>query len=254
MASENSVSEADISRAATVQTGGAPLRCLSMMTAGLVAAGLSWKAMGLIGDVFVLPPKLAGLSFGQAPPPAVQAELAAATLQMNIKNAGLWMATTGGILGMVFGCGIGMLRGRSRSGLRVAIVTIVAGCLFGGIAGAAAIGAHVIARQNMAVGATSPSDQLVLLMHSLTWLIVSAGIGWGIWLGTRRPNRSRLDAVVVFGLAGLVGGCLFPIIAGIVFPAVNSTAPIPYLDPTAGRILWLSLPSALMGLAIGRNG
>jgi len=59
---------------------------------------------------------------------------------------------------------------------------------------------------------------------------------------------------LVIGLAAMIGGCLFSIVAGILFPAVNSSLPIPYFEPNAGRILWLSMPSVLMGLGVGRNG
>ena len=79
-------------------------------------------------------------------------------------------------------------------------------------------------------------------------------IGTGLSLRSPTPWRTRLEFAVVIGLAGMVGGCLFPVLAGIFFPAVNSSGPIPLIDPSAGRILWLTLPAVLMGLAIGRTG
>ena len=85
------------------------------------------------------------------------------------------------------------------------------------------------------------------------WLICGIGVGSGIALGGPIPWKARLESTVIVGLVGMVGGCLFPIVAGIFFPAVNSTGPIPLVDPIAGRILWLSLPAVLMGLVIGKN-
>ena len=132
--------------------------------------------------------------------------------------------------------------------------TVLTGTLFGALAGVAGVWINAVSRQYMAAGATSPAEQIILLMHGATWLIVGLGIGLGIALGRRQPGRSRIESTVVTGLVGMVGGCLFPIVAGILFPAVNSSWPVPAFEPTAGRIMWLSLPSVLMGLTIGRNG
>jgi len=240
--------------ASPLNTGIVVIRTLCAAIVGIVGAILSWKAIELIGDVFVLPPDLAGLAFGQLPPPEVQAKVAAATREINIRNAAIWMGAAGAILGILFGLTLCLSRKLGLSSIRMILVTLVSGTLFSVVAGVAGYWINAVSRKKMAAGATSPPEQFTLLVHGVTWAIVGLGIGIGIALGGRRSGRSRVESVIVIGLVGMVGGCLFPIVAGVLFPAVNSTWPIPPLDPTAGRILWLSLPSVLMGLAIGRNG
>ena len=237
-----------------LNTGSVVLRTLAGALAGVFGAILSWKAIEAIGEVFVLPADLAGLAFGQVPPPEVQAKVVAATFAANIRNAALWMGTVGAVLGTMFGLTICLSRRLRLSSIRMMSSTVLGGTLFGVLAGVAGVWVNTVSRQNMAAGATSPAEQIILLMHSATWLIAGFGIGIGIALGGRQPGRSRIESTVVIGLVGMVGGCLFPIVAGLLFPSVSSTWPIPPLDPTAGRILWLSLPSVMMGLAIGRNG
>jgi hypothetical protein len=235
-------------------SGNVAFRTLAAAAAGGVGAILSWKAIELIGEVFVLPADLAGLAFGQVPAPEVQAKVVAATIATNTRNAALWMGTVGAVLGTMFSLTICLFRRLGLSSIRMIFASVLAGTLLGAIAGVAGIWINTVLRRNMATGATSPAEQFILLMHSATWLIVGLGIGLGISLGGRKSGRSRIESTVVIGLIGMVGGCLFPIAAGLLFPSVSSTWPIPPLDPTAGRILWLSLPSVLMGLAIGRNG
>ena len=259
MSTETALSESDQHQALpgskpSLNSGNVVIRTLAAGLAGGVGAILSWKAIELIGEVFVLPADLAGLAFGQVPAPDVQAKVVAATLAVNIRNAALWMGTVGAVLGTTFGLTICLSRRLGLSSIRMIFATVLAGTLFGALAGVASVWINTVSRQNMTAGATSPAEQIILLMHSATWLIVGLGIGLGIALGARQPGRSRIESTVVIGLVGMVGGCLFPIVAGLLFPSVSSTWPIPPLDPTTGRILWLSLPSVLMGLAIGRNG
>ncbi len=230
------------------------IRTVAAAVMGGVGAILAWQAILRIGDVFVLPADLAGLAFGSKPSPENQGRLAAATLSLNIKNAATWMGTAGAILGILLAMLICLSRRSGYAGIRMIFSTMTAGALFGAIAGTVAIWIDSVARKNMATGATSPAEYIALSMHSATWLIVGLGIGFGIAFGGRPTGESRLKFALVIGLAAMVGGCIFPIVAGILFPAVNSSQPIPYLEPNAGRILWLSVPSVLMGLAVGRNG
>ncbi len=234
-------------------TGSVIARLTFAAFSGVLGALLSWRVIEKIGAVFELPADLAGLGFGSVPSPEDQARLASATLDMNIKNAAIWMGTVGAVLGAAFSLGVCVLRRTGISSIRMMFATIVSGALSGTIAGAVGIWIQMIARQNMEPGATSPPEQIILFMHSTIWLICGLGIGLGIALGGPLSWRPRLESTIVIGLVGMVGGCLFPIVAGIFFPAVNSTAPIPLVDQSAGRILWLTLPAILMGLAIGKN-
>ncbi len=235
-------------------TGNVAIRTFAGAGVGIAGALLSWKAIELIGEVFVLPPDLAALASGQAPPPEVQAKVAAVTRDINIKNAAIWMGTTGAVLGTLFGLTICLSRRLRRSSIRMIFATGLAATLCGAIAGVAGYWINAVSRANTVAGATSPSELNTLLLHSAIWLIVGLGIGSGIAWGGIQSRRSRIESMVVIGLVGMVGGCLFPVVAGILLPTVNSSWPIPPIEPTAGRILWLSLPSVLMGLAIGRNG
>ena len=235
-------------------TGNVVFRTFCVAITGLVGAIMSWKAIELIGDVYVLPGDLAGLAHGPVPTPEQLARLTATTLAMNLKNAAIWLGTGGGITGLLFGLTICLSRRLGMSSIRMILATLFAGTVFGALAGLAGVWINTVSRQNMTAGATSPSEQITLLMHSAVWMIVGLGIGLGIALGGKWSGRSRIESMVVIGLVGMVGGCLFPIVAGLLLPAVNSSWPIPSLEPTAGRILWLTLPALLMGLAIGRNG
>lgn len=228
-------------------------RTLGMGLAGLLGAYLSWITIGAIGEVSKLPADLAGLGFGQVPSPEVQARLAAATLARNCRNSSLWMGATGAILGSLFGIATCVIRKLRMSGIRVLLETVTLGTLFGALAGFIACRIDSIAYQNLELGATKPPEYITLLMHSVTWLTAGLGLGLGIAVGRGKTCRSIMEATLGTALAGMLGGCLFPIVAGLIAPAVNSTYPIPALTPASAQIIWLSLPSVLMGLAIGRS-
>ena len=237
----------------SVSTGKLITRLVLGSLCGLLGALVSWKVIEAIGEVFELPPDLAAMGFGSVPSPENQARLASATLGMNLKNAAIWMGAAGAILGAAFGVMVCVSKKPGSASIRMLFATVLSGALLGVVSGTAGIWIQTLARQNMEPGATSPPEQMVLLMHSVMWLICGIGVGSGIALGGTMAWRTRLESTVVIGLVGMVGGCLFPIVAGILFPAVNSTGPIPLVDPIAGRILWLSLPAVLMGLVIGKN-
>ncbi len=220
---------------------------------GLVGAVACWKLMGAIGPVFALPPDLAGLAFGAAPPPEVAVRLATETFLMNLKNAAVWIGMSGAVLGLLFSVALFALQRTRSSLIRVVAASLVGGAVFGALAGCVSIYVDSIAHMKMDPGATSPEEHFVLLTHSLTWLTAGIGIGFGIAFGTARPLGKGIEFAIVVGLAAMVGGCLYPIVSGIFFPAINSAFPIPHPDPPAARLIWLSLPAAVMGLAAGRG-
>lgn len=220
---------------------------------GIAGAFLAWKSMGLIGQVAALPPDLASLAFAAAPSPEELQKVPAATLKVNQQNAAIWLSASGAILGCLFGLLVYLARRSAGGFLNLMFIPALCGAIAGAAAGAVAVWINHVARQNMASGATSPAEQIILAMHSATWLILGLGVGLGIAASRRADGASRLEAAVVTGVAAMAGGCLYPIVAGLFFVAVNSSFPIPHLEPAAARILWLSLPSVLMGLAVGRN-
>lgn len=227
------------------------VRKLGAAFAGVVGALLSVQVIERIGEVFVLPPDLASLGFGQVPPPEVQAKLAAAVFFNTVGNAAIWMGSVGAILGICFFTAIAISGGIAGSRLRMIIAVVSATAVFAAMAGVLGGWLDSIVRRNMSMGATSPSEQVVVLVHGIVWLVVGLGIGIGFTLGVRQQMRTRLESIVIIALFGMFGGCLFPIVAGVLLPAVNSGGSIPGLDPSEGRILWLNLPSVLMGLAVG---
>ena len=258
MTNDPSIPETELSQpiadqGSAVEPDNVVFRTLSVAFAGLIGAILSWVAIGAIGDVFQLPAELAGLGFGQALSPEDQVRLAAATLTRNIGNSSLWLGATGAILGSLLGIATCVTRRLGISGIGVLLATVTLGALFGASAGFTACWMNKVAFDNLATGATQPPESMTLLMHSVTWLIAGVGLGLGIAIGRRHKMRSTVGTALVTGLAGLLGGCLFPIVTGLFAPAVNSVYPIPALEPVSGQIIWLSLPSVLMGLAIGRN-
>jgi hypothetical protein len=58
--------------------------------------------------------------------------------------------------------------------------------------------------------------------------------------------------MLVAGVAGLLGGAVYPIVAGMVLPLADPSLPIP--EESGSRLLWLGLPAVLMGLSLGRKG
>jgi hypothetical protein len=172
---------------------------------------------------------------------------------MNLQNAAIWLGVSGAILGCLLGLLVYLARRSAGAFLKLLFIPTICGAVAGAASGATAVYINHVARQNMASGATSPSEQIIMVMHSVTWLTLGLGVGFGIALSRRTSVGNRFEPAIFTGIAGMAGGCLYPIVAGLFFVAVNSSLPIPFIEPAAGRILWLSLPSVLMGLAVSRN-
>lgn len=232
---------------------GSLLHSAIVAVCGLAGAFAAWKLMAAIGPVFALPPDLAGLAFGAVPPPEVAARLRAETFLMNLKNAAVWMSVSAAVPGTLLAVAVFSVRRTRYSLVRIIPATLLGGAVFGALAGCVAIYFDSIARMQMDPSATSPPEHFVLLTHSLAWLTAGLGIGFGIAFGTARPFGKGIEFAIVVGLAAMVGGCLYPIVSGIFFPAINSAFPIPHPDPPTARLIWLSLPAAMMGLAAGRG-
>jgi hypothetical protein len=96
-------------------------------------------------------------------------------------------------------------------------------------------------------------EQYMILLHATTWLIVGLGVGFGTGLGSI-SNRmgNALKSMLLCGIAGAAGGAIYPVVLTVAFPLVDSMATIPP-DETL-RVIWIAIPSALMGLVLGRKG
>jgi hypothetical protein len=96
------------------------------------------------------------------------------------------------------------------------------------------------------------SDHQLLLMHASTWLVVGLGVGLGVGCGAReRRGRSAAAAMFTAGVAGLIGGVLYLFLAGVAVPLADPSVPVP--EGGLNRLLWLGLPSILIGLTLGRR-
>ena len=217
------------------------------------AAFVAVKAIGRIGEVFVLPPDLASVGFGQVPSPEVKAKITAAVFSNAVGNAAIWMGTAGAILGTCLAVVVAFSVRKSGNPFPVIAGLVVAGASFSAFAGVLGVWCDSAARRSMAADASSPAEHLVVMIHGLVWFVVGGGIGVGVALGSRRPIRMHLETIATVALSGLLGGCLFPIVAGVFFPAIDSSSSIPGVDPPESRILWLCLPAVFIGCAVGRR-
>ena len=217
------------------------------------AAFVAVNAIGRIGEVFVLPPDLASVGFGQVPSPEVKAKITAAVFSNAVGNAAIWMGTAGAILGTCLALVVAFSLRKSVHPLRVVVALVVAGASFSALAGVLGVWCDSGARRSMPADASSPAEHFVVIIHGLVWFVVGGGIGIGVALGSRRSIRMYLETIATVALSGLLGGCLFPIVAGVLFPAIDSSSSIPGVDPPESRLLWLCLPAVLMGCAVARR-
>jgi hypothetical protein len=228
-------------------------RTLVVAVAGLCGAAIAGAAIAGIGEVFILPPELAALGVGGIPGAADQQRIAAGNAVVFYKHSALWVATAGAILGGLFGLVLGLFR-RSATAL---VVGTLAGTLLGGAFGACAGPLAVyldrFLRANLPSGQLAVSDSGLMLMHAAPWLVVGLGCGLGAGLGAfGKRGRTAAGTMLVAGVAGLLGGAVYPIVAGMVLPLADPSLPIP--EESGSRLLWLGLPAVLMGLSLGRKG
>lgn len=233
--------------------GTAFARALVLGAVGLAAAGLAHLAISGIGEVFQLPPELAALGVGGPPGPEDQQRISAANLVNRYWHSAFWVGATGAIFAGVFGLTLGMFR-RSRSSILAGLTGgVVLGGLFGAAAGLLAVYIDRLLQTNVPEGQLTVPEHMLFVLHAATWTLVGLGIGLGTGLGAA-TNRWRTAAasMLVAGAAGLLGGVLYPILAGVALPLADTSKAVP--EEIWNRLLWLGLPSVLIGLALGRKG
>lgn len=229
------------------------VRSAVLAIVALLAAGLAYLAIGGIGEVFRLPPELAKLGAGGPPPPEDQARLSAGNLVLRYKHSALWLAATGAILGGLFGLTLGAFRRSRISWIAGLAGGLVFGTLLGAVGGLLAVYIDRLLQTNMPQGELTAPEHMVIAMHAATWTVIGLGLGLGTGLGVPiRRARSAAMAMLVAGLAGTVGGGLYVLLAGFALPLADASQPVPGGD--WNRLLWLGLPSLLIGLALGRRG
>lgn len=230
-------------------------RTLAVGAVGAAGAILSYAAIGGIGEVLRLPPELAVLSRGVIPGPEDAARLAAGSLVIFYKHMAIWMGVTGALLGGLMGATVGSFRPSRRSILISAVGGLALGALGGAVAGPLAVWMDQLAQDNVPKGQLTVPEYFVILMHGATWLVIGLGVGLGVGLGSPANRaKSAVESGLMAGAAGLLAGIVFPIFVGILFPVTKADLPIPDIEDPTGRLIWLLLPSVLMGLALGRKG
>lgn len=219
---------------------------------GVLAAVVTHFAIGRIGEVFRVPKEITALSVG-IPGAADQAKIAAANLDKQYKDYAVWFAAGGAILGVLICLAQVVTRGRSSviSLLVALVVGAVVGGLFGAMSGPLSVYVELTLRKNPEPGQIGISDTKIMLMHALTWAVFGVGIGLAAAVAAAGKGRDILGSVVSASFAGLLGGVLFPFLVSLIDPLADPSLPLP--EGTFGRIFWMALPFALMGLVIGRR-
>jgi len=227
----------------------AGLRVLVMIVVAALATGLSAAAILQVGDVFHLTDEVAKLGGGNISS-ADQQTLNAARTEVAHRNMAVWGGLAGAILGGFYALALGGLR---RVGARLVIGIIVgivlAGAL-GAVAGFQSVSLHETFKAKLSGTDAIPEFQ-VMLMHAATWGLIGLGVGLAGGLCTRRIGlQPVLTSMLVAGLLGALGGMAFPIVCGVAVPLANVSLPLP--EPGTGRLIWLGLPSLLIGIGLGR--
>lgn len=217
-------------------------------TAGIVA----FCGIGRYGESFRLPRDVVGLVDKERLTDAEFAALTEARVVTNYRNTALSVAILGGVAGGLFGLAAGLTRGMFVATAGFVGGTLL-GILFGGMAGTVELFA---AYRIWPIGIDS--SYKAMATHSIAYLIVGAAVGVAAGLAARRV-RASLGVVLA---AAVIAGLIYPGVAAHLFPVENTDAVVPpaFLMGDAGfspfrfapLVLWTLLPTALMGLGLGR--
>lgn len=228
-------------------------RVVALGVTGVVAAVLAQLIISAIGEVFRLPPELDALGRGGIPGPEDQARIAAGNRVIFYKHSALWIGSASALIGGSFGLILGLFRRSRGSVLRGVVGGTLVGGLFGCVGGPLAVFLDGYFQSIKPRGAMTVPDHQLILMHAATWLAIGVGIGIGVGLGASvKRKRAATASMVLAAIGGMLGGALYLFVAGIVIPLADTTLPIP--EGASERMLWLGLPSLMIGLALGRKG
>lgn len=226
---------------------------LALAATGAVGAVIAWLAMNEIGEIFRLPPELAQLGAGQIPSFEDQQRLAAGDRVLQYQHAALWLGVCGAILGGLFGSVLGLFRSTRTVPLRGLGAGVLLGGIFGAGAGPLAVYIDEVLHDQFGTNGIKAAEHWVILMHAGIGLVIGIGIGIGTSFGVPGVGGKTISvSVLTAGLAGFLGGALYPVLTGLAMPMADATQSIP--DADWSRLLWLGLPSVLIGLALGRKG
>jgi hypothetical protein len=228
-------------------------RVVVIAVVGVLAAMLAHFAISRTADVFHLPPEMTGLGGGNVPGADDQARLIAAQRVLFYKHTALWLGSTGAILGALFGLVLGVFRRSAAAVWRGTIGGMLLGGLFGAAAGPSAIRVERWLNSQLASHESHLPDYQLIVLQAATWLVIGAGVGIGVGLGAPAKRfREAARSMLLCAIAGAVGSTLYLTLAGILLPLADTTILMP--NGAAEWLLWLVLPAAFMGLALGRKG
>lgn len=213
--------------------------------AGLAAGVLAFAAlftMARNGLEFRVPDEIAvirekrQMSFEEA------AMVVKAERKLAYQNTALTVAVFGAFAGGL----LGMIAGVSRRSLFASSAGLFGGTVVG--AGAGALGglADLYALEWMWPMAFDHSYK-AMVGHSAAFMIAGVGIGGAAGLAARQVPQT-LGVVLA---AALIAGLVYPGVAAVLFPVLNTDAAIP--EGMLAQLLWLILPAGLMGMAMGRT-
>lgn len=232
------------------ESPGPGVRLLVMLAAAVLAAGLCDSVLRVVGTVYPTPEEV--LSLPAVPTDEERASARAAQFGVDRGNAVVWMSITGAVLGSALAVAVGCLYG---SGYRIAVGG-VAGIVFGGALGCAAGTTAITISSSLTatlLGSASAVEHKFMMLHGSTWGLV--GLGVGLACGLSRPQwqwKPVMTSTLVGGAAGGVAGVVFPVVAAIALPLVDSAQPIPPVG--YARLVWIALASTFMGAGISRIG
>jgi hypothetical protein len=207
----------------------------------LIAAALA-TAAGVAGSLLREHFQGTGMGEGGATDPNRDNEAEAAKIRGRLlKNTLLVDTLLGAAMGLFLGAAAAMT-GRGRT-LVASAIGLVAGAAMGA-AGAymgRAIADFVQFPASIAAARTP-------IVHACLWILIAAALAFAIGMATRRKL-----AVPLFGrfvLSSIIAAAIYPMIAAIAFPFLNSDQPIP--EGLANTGVWIAIPATLFAVAIAQ--
>ncbi len=253
MSTDANAAQNDAGQTGAVSGGTVFARVVVIAVVGALAAVLAHFAISRMTDVFHLPPELTGLGGGNVPGADDQARMIAGQRVVHDKHTALWLGSAGAILGALFGLALGVFRRSAAAVWRGTIGGMLLGGMFGAAAGPSAVRVERWLDSRLASDESHLPDYQLILLHAAIWLVIGAGVGIGVGLGAPAKRvREAARSMLLCAIAGMMGGTLYLVLAGVVVPLADTTVLVPTGPPE--RLLWLALPSTIMGLVLGRKG
>lgn len=175
-------------------------------------------------------------------PPGVEEQRDAEQIVADRKNMGMIGALMGAVICGCLACAA--LAGSAGSGVKGGIVGLVFGAGLGGLGGVLSTTLF----KYLLVNPIEPFADTVLVQGSLT---VAIGIGLAATLLFTASGVVRKQLPIVLIVVSAISSVLYPFAAAVAFPLLKSHQTIP--ESIANRALWLGLPILLSAIAVARS-